>query len=86
MRGTTSDSPTRSARRNAFATIVSWFETLSRTETPERWLMCGLCRASWLTVAMISLIAVGTLVVRPSADGSVASWSTIAISVSTSSG
>ena len=56
MRGATSFSPWRSARRVALATITSWFVMVNRTDTPDRWLMCGLDRARWDSVATISVM------------------------------
>ena len=88
MRGTTTSSPSRSARRTALATIVSWFVTERRTDTPERWLMCGLWRASCENVDDDLGHELGDAHVH--AGGGIrcgrASWATIAISVSTSSG
>ncbi len=55
-RGATSFSPWRRARRAALATITSWLVMVKRTETPERWLMCGLERARCDKVATISVM------------------------------
>ncbi len=85
-RGTTSVSPARSARRAALATSVSALATVRRTDTPERWLMWLLWRASWENVATTSAMNGGTTTSRPSPDTGRASCSTMAISVSTSSG
>jgi hypothetical protein len=40
----------------ALATSTSWLATVSRTDTPERWLMWALSRARWLSVATISVM------------------------------
>ena len=86
MRGTTSSSPADNDRRAALATMVSWLDTDRRTDTPDRWEMCGLWRASCEMVAMMSDMCSGTVTVTPSTTNGVASWRTISTSVSTSSG
>ena len=80
-RGATSRSPWRSARRAALATSVSWFDTVRRTDTPERWLMCGLCRARCESVATISVMYSGTVTRMPSASSGRASCAAMATSV-----
>ena len=54
MRGTTSRSPERRARRTALAASTSLFDTLRRTDTPERWFTWLLWRARWENSATTS--------------------------------
>ena len=58
-RGTTSVSPCTSVRRAALATRVSRLDTVRRTDTPERWLMCGLGGPAGESSATISAMNVG---------------------------
>ena len=84
--GTASSSSERRALRTALAVMASWLVTLSRTDTPDRWLRCGLWRAWWLRTAMTRLMKLGTRTSRSATVGIVASWCTMCISTSGSSG
>ena len=86
MRGTTSVSPRRSARRVALATSTSMLATVRRTDTPEDWFTWGLSRASWESVATTSAMNSGTSTRTPSTSKGRASCRAMATSVSTSSG
>ena len=86
MRGTTSVSPWRRARRVALATRTSMLATVRRTDTPEAWFTWGLSRARWVRVATISAMKSGTSTRTPSTTKGRASCLAMATSVSMSSG
>ena len=57
---TPSGSPSRTARLRAAASRTSVLATLTRTDTPERWLISGERRARWVSSATISSMNGGT--------------------------
>ena len=61
-RGAATDSPRRTARRSAAASRTSAFATVTRTLTPERWLISGERRARWVSSASSSSMNAGTAI------------------------
>ena len=55
-RGATSRSPSRMARRSALDMRFSQLQMVTRTETPERWLISGDRRARWVSSATSSFM------------------------------
>ena len=86
MRGTTSVSPWRRARRVALATSVSVLDTVRRTDTPERWLTCGLLAGQVGEGGHDLGHELGHVDPHPGTSKGRASWRAMATSVSTSSG
>ena len=59
MRGAATGSPSRTARLSAAASRTSMLATLTRTLTPDRWLISGDRRARWVSSATSSSMNAG---------------------------